>query len=45
MHRVAIGDSASSIAQRYGITVEELTAFNGLRDPGLLRLGTLLLIP
>ena len=45
MHRVAIGESASSIAEHYGTTVEELVAFNALRNPDVLRLGTLLRIP
>ena len=44
-HRVAIGESLSSIADRYDVTVEQLAAFNSLRDPSVIELGSLLLIP
>ena len=44
-HRVASGESLTSIAKRYDVTVERLAAFNSLRDPSVIKLGSLLLIP
>lgn len=38
-HVVRAGDTVSGIAQRYGTTVESIASLNGLRDPGLIRIG------
>ncbi len=38
-HVVQAGDTVSGIAQRYGTTVERIASTNGLRDPGLIRIG------
>ena len=45
LHVVARGDTASEIAQRYGITLRELAAANGLRKPYVVKLGSKLRIP
>ena len=39
------GDSLSSIAYRYGITVEALMAANGLTNPNFIYAGQTLVIP
>ena len=44
-HRVAPGETAFRIARTYGVTVEELAAVNGLKDPKSLSVGQELLIP
>jgi murein DD-endopeptidase MepM/ murein hydrolase activator NlpD len=44
-HRVAPGETAFRIARAYGITVEDLSAANGLKDPRSLSVGQELLIP
>ncbi|WP_226924733.1 lytic transglycosylase domain-containing protein [Georgenia satyanarayanai] len=38
-HVVRAGDTVSGIAQRYGTTVERIASANGLRNPGLIRIG------
>lgn len=38
-HVVRAGDTVSDIASRYGTTVERIASANGLRDPGLIRIG------
>lgn len=43
-HTVAPGETLFSIARRYGTTVEELARLNGLRDPGRIRAGQVLLV-
>lgn len=43
-HRVAQGDTLFSLARRYGITVEDLRAANGLVDDRIVT-GALLIIP
>jgi len=42
---VQAGDTMSSIAQRFGVTVEEILAANSLADPDTLSVGQNLLIP
>ena len=44
-HKVAPGETMYRIAKNYGITVEELSAANGISDPRTLALGQELLIP
>lgn len=41
-HVVASGESLSTIAQRYGLTVEQLARANGITDPSRLMAGSLL---
>ncbi len=42
---VQAGDTLYSIAQRFGTTVEALSAANALEDPSLIRVGQRLVIP
>lgn len=42
---VQAGDTLGVIADRYGVTLEALTALNGITDPNLVRVGQVLLIP
>jgi murein DD-endopeptidase MepM/ murein hydrolase activator NlpD len=44
-YTVVAGDTLFEIAQSFGITLEELIAFNGITDPNLLEVGQVLLIP
>lgn len=44
-HIVAAGETAWSVARRYGITVQDLAAWNGLPADMSLRVGQRLLIP
>jgi lipoprotein NlpD len=44
-HRVAAGETMFRIARAYGITVEELAAANGIKDPRSLSVGQELLVP
>jgi LysM repeat protein len=44
-HTVAEGDSPSSIAAQYGVTVEALMSANGITDPASLVIGQQLTIP
>ena len=39
------GDSLSSIAARFGVTVQALMAANGLANPNLVNVGQVLVIP
>ena len=39
------GDTLSSIAQRFGVTVEELVTYNQLSNPDILKAGDQLVIP
>jgi len=43
-HRIASGDSLSSIARRYGVSVSQLMAVNGLRNQSI-RTGKTLILP
>ena len=44
-HRVEAGDTLIGIAARYGVTVEDLQALNGIDDPRGLQIGQRLEIP
>jgi lipoprotein NlpD len=44
-HRVAPGETAFRIARSYGISVEDLAAANGIKDPRSIAVGQELLIP
>lgn len=44
-YRVQAGDTLSTIAERYGITWQELAAANGLNAQSVLRIGQELIIP
>jgi murein DD-endopeptidase MepM/ murein hydrolase activator NlpD len=44
-HRVAAGETLYRIARTYGLTVEELAAANGIKDPRTVAVGHELLIP
>src|SRR5262245_44009449 len=44
-YTVVAGDTLFVIAQRFGVTVDEMTAYNGITDPNLLEVGQVLLIP
>ncbi len=44
-YEVVEGDTLSSIASRFGLTVEQLLAVNPLADPGSLSIGQVILIP
>ncbi len=44
-YTVQEGDTLSAIAQRYGITVEEIVSANGLPNPDVLNIGQQLVIP
>jgi lipoprotein NlpD len=44
-HRVAPGETAFRIAKTYGVSVEDLTAANGIKDPRSIAVGQELLIP
>ena len=44
-HRVAVGDTLSEIALRYGVSVEELAEANGIVDPDYILSGQVLLVP
>jgi murein DD-endopeptidase MepM/ murein hydrolase activator NlpD len=44
-HRVAPGETMYRIARNYGLSVEELAAANGIKDPRGLSVGQELLIP
>lgn len=45
VHRVAAGDSLSSIAEDYGVTPQDLLNVNRLKNPNLIKSGQLLRIP
>jgi murein DD-endopeptidase MepM/ murein hydrolase activator NlpD len=45
LHKVTNGDTASGIAQRYGVSLQELVVANNLRKPYLIKLGSNLQIP
>lgn len=44
-YRVKPGDTVGALAQRHGITAEELMAVNGISNPRRLRLGSRIRIP
>ena len=45
LYTVQAGDNLSDLAERFGTTVEELVAANGLTDPDALQPGQTLIIP
>ncbi|MDX1994858.1 MAG: LysM peptidoglycan-binding domain-containing protein [bacterium] len=45
IHVVQRGENLTAIAERYGLTVEELARFNGITNPSALVVGQRLLIP
>ena len=45
MHVVAPGENLSTIAQRYGLTLGELSAYNGVANPNMVFVGQQLSIP
>lgn len=45
IHVVAPGENLSTIAQRYGLTLGELSAYNGISNPNLVYVGQQLNIP
>ena len=44
-YRVVEGDTLSEIAERFGVSVSELAAANGIVDPDLILTGDVLLVP
>jgi LysM repeat protein len=44
-YRVKAGDTLTSIAARFGVSVAELQSLNGIKDPRLLQIGQVLRIP
>jgi murein DD-endopeptidase MepM/ murein hydrolase activator NlpD len=45
LHKVTNGDTASGIAQHYGVSLQELAVANDLRKPYVIKLGSNLQIP
>ena len=44
-HRIAAGETLSRIAVHYRVSIDEIVAANGIRDPNAITAGGLLLIP
>jgi murein DD-endopeptidase MepM/ murein hydrolase activator NlpD len=44
-YTVVAGDTLFEISQSFGITLEELIAYNGITDPNVIEVGEVLLIP
>lgn len=44
-HTIAAGDTLGLLAQRYGTTIEEIMALNGLADPDIIQIGQSLQVP
>lgn len=45
MHTVVAGETLSSIAKHYGVTIRQLVETNNIQDPNLIRAGQTLRIP
>ena len=43
-YRVQAGDTLGAIAKKYNVTVEQLMAWNGIKDPNYLAIGQVLKI-
>ena len=43
-YRVQPGDTLGGIAKKYNVTVEQLMAWNGIKDPNYLAIGQVLKI-
>ncbi len=44
-HTVKAGETFYSISRKYGVSPDQLMRFNGVKDPGKLKLGTVLKVP
>jgi murein DD-endopeptidase MepM/ murein hydrolase activator NlpD len=44
-YTVASGDTLGAIASRFGVTVDDIVAFNGIVDPNVLSVGQVISIP
>lgn len=44
-HRIAAGETLSGISGRFGVSVAEIAAANGIADPNLIIAGSLLTVP
>jgi LysM repeat protein len=45
VHDVAPGETLSDISRRYGVSVDDIAAANGIRNPNLIYAGSSLVIP
>ena len=45
IHVVQPGETVSEIARQYGVSIDALTAVNGIADPHLIKIGQELVIP
>jgi LysM repeat protein len=45
IHIVRPGETLSQIARQYGVSVDALTAADGIADPHLIKIGQELIIP
>ena len=45
VHHVKKGETLSSIARQYGVTVQDLIKVNDIRDPNMIRVDQELIIP
>ncbi|MCP4168637.1 MAG: LysM peptidoglycan-binding domain-containing protein [Chloroflexi bacterium] len=44
-YKVQAGDNLSSIAEKFGVTVEDIKRYNAMENPNALRTGAILIIP
>jgi murein DD-endopeptidase MepM/ murein hydrolase activator NlpD len=44
-YTIQLGDTLSSVAQRFGLNMDSLVSFNGIQDARALRAGTVLAVP
>jgi len=45
VHLVVQGDSLSSIAEDFDVSVQTLMSYNGITDPNLIQAGDIILVP